>query len=125
MYSLRENDYWKEFTQPLLEQNRQTREREEAEHKRIEERKRITRKKAAVKRKETIRKKREAKERQLAKEKLLETPHTCPHCGASKMYKESDILEGTHAKVICKKWRCKKEFIIQDIASLYDGVGNQ
>ena len=55
---------------------------------------------------------------EMDREKLLKSPHTCPHCGASKKYKEKDIIEGTNAKVICQNKKCKQEFIIQEIEEL-------
>ena len=119
MCSLRDEPYWREFVRPYLEMSIREKKKEELEKKRVEEERirkeeesRIKREAANLKRKETRRRNQEI-------QKILQSSHQCPHCGSSRTYGKQDIIKGSKAKVTCTKWRCKKEFIIQDIAALF------
>ncbi len=125
MYSLRNDPYWKEYAQSYLEKNKQKKRELKLEKKRAEDEKLRKEEEARIKREEVNRKKKQTIERNQRIVAILRIPHPCPHCGSSKKYEKKDIIKGTEAIVICKKWRCKKEFIIQDIATLYHNAREQ
>lgn len=116
------NEEWHQWAYPLLGKSvmkkkfRQLTEQWNAEEAEAEKRK----KELEVLEKK---RKREQKERRrIAVTEILQKPQTCPHCGNKHTYTKADFLRSDwyrNPSVKCKKLRCRKVFVIEEILQLY------